>query len=84
MASEIKVVMNVHNLNSEKEDLETFIATLKTLTLFATNLDLHNSLIKNIRNKKNKEIKLGLYLFKIIKLSYQNNNYELKFIIKVN
>ncbi|MBU3822530.1 hypothetical protein KO566_10685 [Flavobacteriaceae bacterium XHP0103] len=84
IASEIKIVLNVNNLNSEKNDIEKLILYVKKITKFSTKLDLQNKIIAKLKKKINYKTEIDLYSFEIQKDLYLNsNNYELKFSIKI-
>jgi hypothetical protein len=84
IASEIKIVLNINNLNSEKNDIEKLILYAQKITKFSTELNLPNKIITKLREKLNSKTEINLYNFKTQKEFYLNsNNYELKFSLKI-
>lgn len=84
IASEIKIVLNVNNLNSEKSDIDVLIRYAQKITKFSTKLDLQDKIITKLKKKLNSKTEIDLYSFKTQKDYYLNGkNYELKFSIKI-
>ncbi|MGK0414014.1 MAG: hypothetical protein ACJA1B_002233 [Polaribacter sp.] len=84
VASEIKIVLNVNNLNFEKNDIQKLILYAQKITKFLTKLNLHNKIITKLKEKLNSKTEIDLYNFETKKDSYLNsNNYELRFGLKI-
>lgn len=84
IASEIKIVLNVTNLNSEKNDIEEFISYAQKITKFSTELNLQNEILTKLKKKLNSETEIDLYNFETQKIFYlKSNNYELNFSVKI-